>query len=509
MPKNPEYDRQFMSLLGIDIGTSGSKVMAVSADGRVYTFQYLMHETRHSDAGHMEIDSSRLWNNVQELILRAAAATKHDPVQALCVSSFGEACVPVTKDRKILADIILGTDCRGRSEIDDFLNKIPAEDFYRICPNIPGIQYTLPKILWIKKNNPELYRAADFFLLIGDFIGFMLGAEPYASTSLACRTLLFDLDAGNWSDRLLTLAGLPRGKFGRILSAGKCAGEVTPVLAEKLKLPGRIKILAGGHDQCLNALGSGAINAGSAVCGIGTYECITPVFSAVREKKDMFRQNLNIGCHVVPELFVSFIYNQAGSLVKWFRDTFAQKEKNEIPQDEIFSALSGEMPEGPSGLLVLPCFEPAGAPLYVSDAKGAITGLTTSTRRGDILKAIMESSTFYFYEALEKLSALDIKTENFTVTGGGSKSDSWLKIHADIFGMPFIRPEISEASVLGAALLAGTGLKIWASLKEASVLFCRTDRIFFPDREQHIKYQELFQKYKKLFPLLYQFLRKM
>ena len=186
------------------------------------------------------------------------------------------------------------------------------------------------------------------------------------------------------------------------LPSGHIAGTIPAAKAAAFGLDRDVVCVVGAHDQCCNALGAGICSAGKAVDGIGTVECITPVYAGIPDTNLMLRAKLNIEHHVVPGLYVSFIYNQAGSLVKWFRNTFAGNEQAAAGQD-LYDRLTAEMPAMPSRLLVLPHFEPTGAPSFIEESSGVILGLRTSTERGEILKAIMECETFYFLECFENL----------------------------------------------------------------------------------------------------------
>jgi len=267
-------------------------------------------------------------------------------------------------------------------------------------------------------------------------------------------------------------------------------------------------VVVGGHDQCCNALGAGICTPGKAVCGIGTFECITPVFDHIPDPATMLANGLNVEHHVLPGLYVSFIYNQAGALVQWFRDTFARADAKLLePGQDIYDVLAGEMPSQPTRLLTLPYFERTGPPEFVSDASGVIVGLRTSTTRGEIRKSIMESVTFYLAGGIDTLRQMGIDTSQFVATGGGSKSDQWLGIKADIFGVPFVRPRISECSVLGAAMLAGLATNCFASAEEAVSRFVSADRVFMPDPRRHEIYKQRLKRYRRLFPLLREFLK--
>jgi xylulokinase len=492
-----------VSLLGIDIGTTGCKAAAFSEEGECLTAAYREYPTLYARPGWAELDSRHVWSQVEEIISEVAAGTRDDPISALCTSSMGEAMVPVTTERQILGNSILCSDTRGEPYVEQLKRRISQEEFYAINPNILGPNYSLPVLLWLRDHEPALYGAADRFLLWGDMVGFMLGCEPVTSYSHANRTLLFDIRAEDWSERMLELTAVSRDKLGRTAPGGFVAGEVAPNAAERLGLPSGVEVVVGGHDQCCNSLGAGVCEGGRAVCGIGSFECIAPTYERIPETSVMLENGLNVEHHVLPGLYVSFVYNQAGTLVKWFRDTFAAADRELLGEEEdIYDALAGEMPPGPTRILTLPYFETTGPPDFVADAAGAIVGLRTSTTRGEILKSIMESVTFYFVDSLKALREMGIDTSEFVATGGGARSDAWLQIKADILGVPVVRPRITEGSMLGAAMLAGIATGVFAGAEEGVGRFVQRERTFEPDPGRHRLYAERFERYRELFPRL-------
>ena len=499
-----------MSLLGIDVGTTGCKAAAFSAEGRCLALAYREYATIYPKPSWMELDSQGVLEKVWQSVGEVAAHTQEDPVSALSVSSIGEAMTPVCTDGKVLGNCILMSDNRGTEYCEKLAEQIGQEKFYDINPNILGSNYSLPKLLWLRDNEPELYERADKFLLWGGLVVFALGCEPLTSYSLANRTLLFDIRQEDWSDKLLELAGIQRSKLPKCVASGTIAGTVSDKMAVRLGLPKGVQVVVGGHDQCCNSLGAGIYEPGRAVCGIGSYECITPTYDYIPETKTMLANGLNVEHHLLKGLYVSFLYNQGGLLVKWFRDTFAASDKKILnPDTDIYDALAAEMPTEPTRLLVLPYFEATGPPGFVANASGAIVGLRHSTKRGEILKAIMESETFYFLEGIQALKKLNIDSSEFVVTGGGAKSDAWLQIKADILGVPFVRPSNTECSVAGAAMLAGLASGIYNNPAEAAACFVQREKVFEPNSNRHKEYQQRYDSYRQLYPCLSGLLEKL
>lgn len=484
-----------MSLLGIDVGTTGCKAAVFAVSGQCLELAYKEYKAPvQCRPGCFEIDAENVWNDVRNVIRQVAVKSpSNDPLNSLCVSSFGEAFVPVTKDRQILSSSILSCDDRGKRYVETLSSHMNPEDFYRINPNVLSVNYAMPKLAWLRDNQPEIYEKADYFLLWSDFIGFMMGGEACCANSLANRTLLFDLDRNDWSDKLFDLCGLDRTKMGRIVSAGDTTGRVSDAMAEKLGLPKNVKIIAGAHDQCCNALGAGAIAAGDAVCGVGTYQCITPVFDKPSQPLDFLKMGLNIEHHVVKEKYVAFIFNQAGMLLKWFREAFARDLKG---NDDAYKILDAELDDEISDILVYPYFEATGAPEY-AEANGIISGLRSTSTRSDIYKAVMEGVEFYFLKPLSELSELGFDLRNLTITGGGAKSDVWARLKADIYGIPVARPAFTECGLAGCAILAGLGSGAYKSIGEAVELFQSDSKMFLPNQDHHKRYQDKYQRYRE------------
>jgi xylulokinase len=498
-----------MTLLGIDIGTTGCKSAVFSETGDLLTVAYAEYDIQRPQSGWAELDSLDVWEKVKQTIRCAASEHSGEPIHALAVSSMGEAFVPVTRSRKILGPSILNFDVRGARYLTALGDALPDAALYRINGNTLGNHYSLPKLKWLKENQAELYEQADLLLHWASFVSFMLGAEPVLDYALANRSLLFDVDSQEWSDELLAWGGIERDKLPHLSAAGTAIGTVSAAMAAELGLPPGILIALGTHDQCANAVGCGAIAAGQAMYGMGTFVCLTPVFDQRPPPAAMISQGLNTENHAIPGCYVSFIFNHGGSILKWYRDTFAALERQAAQREgrDIYAELLAEMPAGLSTILALPHFAPTGPPEFVSDSSGVLAGLKLETERGDILKGLLEGITFYEREVLDALPAAGINVESCRAVGGGSKSDAWLQLTADIFGIPVVRPRVTEAGVLGAAIIAGVGSGVFASFRAGVEAMVSLDHSFEPNPRAHESYGARFEQYRQVWPLMSRFLR--
>ncbi len=519
-----------MALMGVDIGTSTCKANVFSPDGTILGSGRSEYPTMYPKPGHTELDAGLVFDRVCEAIGNAVRETAADGVaekrsgarnnrpgserpsereiEAICFTSMGEAVVPVSTDRRILGPSILGSDARGAEYVSRLTDRFEPDELYQVNPNIPGPNYTMPKLCWIREHDPELYNRTAFFLHWADCLPFLLGCEPVTNYAHANRTLLFDIRSEDWADELVEAAGIDRDKFAPTVPSGHVLGRISGGAASMLDLPNRPVVVAGAHDQCCNAVGAGVIEPGDAVCGIGTVECITPVYDRIPDAGRMRAAGLNIEHHAVCGRYVSFIYNQAGMLVRWFRDTFVSSsaDAESVPA---YGELFAELPDGPSELLVLPYFEPTGAPKFISDASGVIAGLKPDTSRSRILKGILEGETFYFVESLSLLESLGVGLKELAATGGGARSDPWLQLKADILGIPIVRLDVIDAGTLGAAIVAGNAIGVFDDIARGVAATRSTAERFEPNSEMHRRYEKWYLLYTQLYPALAGIMREM
>ena len=489
-----------MSLLGIDVGTTGCKAVVFTEKGEQIASAYREYDVRAPKPRQAELDSEEVWSRIKETIGGAASkADPNDPVEALSVTSMGEAVVPVGKGGEILGPSILNVDIRGEEYIEPLKRKVSETELYDINGNVLANQYTLPKLMWLKEHDPSLYEKTERFMLWGSFVSYKLGAEPRVDYSLANRTLLFDLAGESWSDRMLAAGGIDREKLPEPVAAGSRIGTVSSPMAEELGLPKETAIVMGAHDQCANSVGAGSVEPGMAMYGMGTFPTITPVYSSRPGTQGMLDLGLNTEHHAIPELWVSFIYHMGGASIKWFRDHVAGSS------DASYEDLFREMPDEIGPVLLLPHFAPMGPPDYIADSTGVLLGLTTETSRGAILRGIIEANALALKRVVRGLPGIGVTLDQLRTVGGGSRSPEALQINANILDATVVRPAVDEAGSLGAAILAGAGVGRFASAAEAASALVKIEQTVEPDPKAVKQYGELFEQYEELRKLVVPF----
>jgi xylulokinase len=490
-----------MSLLGIDIGTTGCKSVVFSLNGEQLAKSYRDYKIISEKEGCAEWDSEKIWCNVKDTIREVALKTKSNPIQALSVSSLGEAMVLVSKEGQILGNSILGSDTRGIEFVRKIRRKFGEFYIYKQTGNFPGTFYSLPKISWLKQHHPELYNNTGYFLTWADFVCFMLGGKAITNFCLAGRTLLFDINKCEWSDELLDFLELDRNKLAAPVKSCTMLGYVRADIAKDINLSGEVAVISGGHDQCCAILGSG-IESGSrtAMYGMGTFMCVATVFPQMPDIGSFYIDKMHIEHHVEFGSFISFIYNQSGgALIDWFLKTFHQYgNDSNISSFISYESMFAEIPDSLNDIIVIPRFGATGPPDFQCESNGCIFGLSLNHTRGDILRALLEGISFYILDCFEKLHYIFDGIDNIVVTGGGSASREWLQITANVLNKTIVRNRETEAGALGAAILAGIGSNMFDSFGGAISAMVHKEFNIIPDQSKRYFYKEKFKRYKLL-----------
>jgi xylulokinase len=502
-----------MSVLGIDIGTSGCKASVVDADGRIVGQDYKEYSLVSPGAGLQEIEPELVWRSTKEVIARAVRrADDHrgEGVRAISVSSFGETVVPLARDGSVLRNAFLYIDGRGSEEAEFLRRRIGGARIQAITGVPIHSMYSLSKILWLKRNEPDIYERTWKFLLFSDYTLFRLGARPCTDYSLAARTQAFDVVAKSWSAEMLDGAGVDADKFGEPVQAGTVIGKLKKELAGELGIPADALLVAGGHDQPCAALGAGVIGPGVAVDGLGSTECITPAFDHPVINDATARSGFACVPHVVAGLYVTYAFTfTCGSVLKWYRDRLSGDRRGEAEARgiDVFDLLVEEAAARESPLLLLPHFAGAATPYMDAGSVGAIVGLTIDTTGRDIARAILEGVTYEIMVNMERLEAAGIAVDELRAVGGLSKSAAFLQLKADMMGRSIIALDVGEAGTLGVAILAGVASGMFPSLGGAVSSLVRKKRQFEPDLGAHARYLERFEAYKRMYPAVKSILR--
>ncbi len=348
--------------------------------------------------------------------------------------------------------------------------------------------------MWFKENRPELFDKTWKCAGLQEFILLRLGLSPRIDYSLAGRTMLLDLRQERYALDLFEFAGIDEDTFFPLSRAIEVCGELNGITAEKLGLQPGTRVVPGGFDQSCCAVGAGVIEPGTAANSIGTLEAITPVFDRPRIELPLLTGNHGCIPGLVQGMFTSLGYvTTAGAVVKWYVDSFGDRRGG----GDLFAQAMSELPVTPSSVFVLPYFAGTGTPWLDVHQTGSVFGLSLDTKPGDILKGILEGVAFEARVNIESFIDGDIPVNTLRVTGGGSKSDSWMQIKADISGIPVEGTTITEAGCRGAAFLAGLGTGVYSRVQDILDI-TEIDAVYEPDTKQNSLYEERYRTYLDL-----------
>ncbi len=493
-----------MSLMGLDIGTTGTKAIVFSRDGKILAAAYREYPLHSPQAGWLEINPNQVWGSVVEAVAEAARKTR-EPVTAVAVSCLGEAATPLDANGNILHNSILGFDSRAKDLACRWIARNDPMQVMRITGQPPSQMFTIFKIMWLKKHMPQVVKKAWKFLTYEDFAIYKMTGAPTVDYSMACRTMAFDVKAERWSGKICDEAGVDVSLFPDAKPSGTIVGEINGKMSGVLGLPKGCKVVTGGHDQPAGALGAGIVKERVAIDATGTVECFAPAFSKPVMNQTMLRNNFCCYFHVAPKLYVTLAFNfTGGSLLRWFRDTLGGEEKIEARKRgvDVYDVLLEKMSDKPTDLFVLPHFTMTGTPYMDPSPTGAIVGLNLASSKAEMIKAVLEGISYEMKLNIELLEEAGIVVDELRAIGGGAKSEKWLQLKADMFNKRIVRLKTTEAACQGMAIAAGVATGVYTSFADAVKLLVKPDRTFVPNKRNASIYEEKLATYRRIYPAL-------
>jgi xylulokinase len=493
-----------MHLMGLDVGSTGVKAVVFTPEGEIVGSAYREYAEVYPNPGRIELRPDDVWGGAREVIREAAGQAGGD-VRSLAISALGEAFTPVTRDGQFLHNTIVSPDARATEQAEALREKLGEERIFELTGMPLSPSFTLPKLMWVRENMPAIHEKTWKYLLWPEIIHLKLGLTPRIDHSLAGRTMAFHVHSRGWSAEMLEVAEIDQEMLADPIGPGEIVGELNVDAAREVGLEPGCLVVSGGHDQPMNALGAGVVKPGMCVDGMGTVECITVAFDEP-VLTDAMREH-NYGCypHVVRDQYATIAYNYAcGALLRWWRDQFGAEAMAEAQRRDVdvWDVILEDLPEEPSGLLWLPYFAGSGTPYLDANAKGAIIGLTLDTDRQRLVKALLEGTCYELDLNIRALEEAGVAINRLRATGGGSRSDTWLQLKADITGKPVVRLNVSESGCQAGAILGGVALGVWGDVREAADALVAEGDEFEPRADAHEQYEELRAVYAQTWPAI-------
>lgn len=493
-----------MKIAGLDIGTTGCKCTVFDEQGKYLGKAYRDYPVRRAVCGH-EVDVSVVMEGVYAVLEEMAKA--YPDISGIGVTSFGETFVMTDEEGKPLHTAMLYTDPRGKEECEVLIQQFGAENIAAMTGLRPHQMYSISKMMWLKKNRPEVYEKAVYIFLMEDFVVYHLTGKRQIDYSLATRTMAFDIQKLTWCKEMFEAAGIDADKMSPVVPTGTDAGVVTIEIANRTGLNTSTHIVSVSHDQIAAAVGAGVFDSKVAVDGAGTVECITTIYDSIPDVKKMYEGYFAIVPYVVPGKYVAYAFSYTGgALLQWCVDTIAKEEKrfakeHGISVNEYLEQNYNEQrgKDVPSNLLVLPHFAGAATPYMDNGSKGAVIGLTMDSTAADIYRGCMEGVVYEMLLNTQRLIEAGCPFVKMHATGGGARSGEWMQMKADMLNVPITALKTVDAGTVGSAMLTGIATGVFEDLKDAAAYMVEKTTEYIPREEMHEKYLEIFSRYENVY----------
>ncbi len=493
-------------MMGIDVGTTGTRAVIVRPDGHVMSAATADHEPmRMLRPGWAEQEPEDWWRAVIASVRAAMqqAGLKGADVEVIGLSGQMHGVSLLDKSGAVLRPAIIWADQRSQEQCDAITTKVGAERLIRLVSNPALTGFSAPKLLWIRDHEPETYERAAHCLLPKDYARFRLTGEFATDVSDASGTLLFDVAHRRWSEEMLECLQVDRALLPTSYESIEVTGHVSNETALLTGLRAGTPVVAGAGDQAASAAGNGIVSPGLTSATIGT----SGVIFAYTERPKLDPQGrIHTFCHAAPgKWHVMGVTQGAGLSLRWFREQMGESEAwyaRQVGVDpyELLIREARKIRPGSDGLLFLPYLMGERTPHLDAQARGMWFGLTAAHTRGHLIRAILEGVAFSLRDSLEIFKELSIPVQQIRSSGGGSRSFLWRQIQADIYGFDVATLRESEGSAFGAALLAGVGAGIYRSLEEAAREAIQVRECLAPDPANMKIYDQLYPLYRQLYP---------
>jgi len=494
-------------LIGIDVGTSGTKTVLFDETGDVLassTVEYPMYQPQN---GWAEQDPADWWNASVATIKDVISQSGINPagISGIGLSGQMHGLVMLDENGQVLRNSIIWCDGRTQKECDEITEKIGAKRLIEITANPALTGFTASKILWVRKNEPEIYAKCRHILLPKDYVRYMLTGEFATEVSDASGMQLLDVPNRCWSKEVCDKLDIDMSLLAKMYESPDVTGKITAAASNLTGLSTGTVVVGGAGDNAAAAIGTGTVLDGRAFTTIGTSGVIFAHSSKVAIDPE---GRVHTFCAAVPGAWtVMSCTLSAGLSLQWFRNNFCAAEIStasglNIDPYVLMDEQAGTIAIGADRLLFLPYLMGERSPLLDSNARGAFFGLSNIHTRQHLLRAVMEGVVYSQRDCLDVLRGMGVKFSEMLACGGGGTSPLWRQMLADVYNCPVSTVASKEGPALGAAILAGVGSGIFSSVEEGCKKLINTNPPQFPIKENSEKYEPFYQLYKSLYPCM-------
>ncbi len=494
-------------LMGIDVGTTGTKTLIIDENGNLITTSFEEYPTYMPYPTWSEQNPEDWWkatvNTIRDALTKAGLKGKD--IAGIGLSGQMHGSVFLDKNYKVLRPCILWNDQRTVKQCEYITQRIGKKRLMEIACNPALTGFTAGKILWVKEMEPEIYNQTYKILLPKDYVRFCLTGDFATEVSDASGTLLLDIKKRKWSKELLSELEIDEELMPSCYESPQITGSITRKASQLTGLNPGTPVVGGGGDQAAGAVGNGIVKKGMISSTIGTSGV---VFAFSPEVKIDQEGRVHTFCHAVPEKWhVMGVMLSAGGSLRWFRDSLGEVEKEEarkkgVDPYEILLEKAGKIPPGAEGLLFLPYLSGERSPYPNPHARGVFFGLNLRHKKEHLIRAVVEGVTFGMKDCLEIIVKMGISASKVRASGGGAKSKLWRQIQADIYNLEVETVNVTEGAAFGAALLAGVGSGVYSTVEEACESTIKVSTSIKPNLKNIKLYEKYYQIYHSLYPAL-------
>jgi xylulokinase len=491
-------------LLAHDLGTTGDKATLFTVKGELVASSYLEYPTLHPEPTWAEQNPNDWWTAFVTATKGLLSKSRISSQNILGLSFSGQmlGCLPVDEKGAPLRPSIIWMDQRSIKQAEHIRTKIGAEQYYKTTGNRISPTYTISKILWLRENQPAIYKRTFRFLQAKDYIIYRLTGNFVTDYSDASLTGILDVNNRKWAYELLEELEIPTEKLPELFPSIHVAGEIERAIAKEIGLSSEIPVVIGGGDGPCAAVGAGVVRPGQAYNYVGASSWI-----AICTEKPLFDPEMRIfnQWHLDPnKVSPTGTMQTAGNAYRWLRDEICQKELSEargqgVSAYKLMDKEAETVEAGSKGILFLPYLMGERSPWWNPNARGVFFGIALGHRRENLIRAVLEGITFNLRVILDAFEEQGVSVKDVRVIGGGARSKLWRRMMADIYGKNILIPAyLEEATSLGAAIAAGVGVGVYRSFEATEPLVNLVETVDC-DLDSHIKYEPLYKYFKKLY----------
>ncbi len=489
-----------MSFLGIDVGTGGSRAILVDEGGRVVASESIEHEPFASPSAGWAEQDARDWWRASASAVRAllAGGVRAEDVDAVGLTGQMHGSVLLDESDEPLRPSLIWCDQRTGEQCRSLTEKVGAQRLVELTCNPALTGFTLPKMLWAREREPEVWERVRTVLLPKDYVRLRLTGERATDVADASGTLLFDVARRRWSQEMLAAVEMEETLLPPAYESPEVAGRVNASGAEATGLRAGTPVVAGAGDQAAGAVGMGVVRPGAVSATIGTSGV---VFAATDRPALDPSGRVHTFCHAVPGRWhVMGVTQGAGLSLRWFRDTFGSGAHDDRDPYERLCEEAASAPPGAGGVLWAPYLMGERTPHLDPNARAALVGLNASHARAHVVRALLEGVAFSLRDTFEIFKEMNVPVEAIRLGGGGARSSLWRQIQADVYAHTVELVETEEGAAYGAALLAGVGARAWDTVDDACAATVRTRATIEPSSADTM--ETSYQAFRKLYPAL-------